>query len=241
MSSAACSGGAGWRRCISQRTQTPAALLSDLMGKDAPHRRYSEGDVRAIVQRASEMEAVQPTAGGSLTIGGIEALAGEVGIAPSLVRAAATELGAAPRELTGTVRERFQRLAYSPWQMMEPNKPPDEPWGVGDVLALVFFSIVTAGVLPLVFIGHARTRRRRLRAFFRDGLPASAEVLDFREESLGFDVKVSRVRYEFTADGRVQRGSDLVLPVIADRWRAGDRIEILYLPQRNYDSVIVTA
>jgi hypothetical protein len=230
-----------------QRTPTPAALLSDLMGKDAPHRRYSEGEVRAIVKRASEMEAVQPTAGGSLTIGGIEALAGEVGIAPGLVRAAAHHgtalavLGPAPRELTGSVRERFQRLAYSPWQMMEPNMRPDEPWGVGDVLAVVFFSIVTAGVLPLVFIGHARTRRRRLRAFFRDGLPATAEVLDFREESLGFDVKISRVRYEFTADGRVQRGSDLVLPVIADRWRAGDRIEILYLPQRNYDSVIVTA
>jgi serine/threonine protein kinase len=232
-----------------QRTATPAALLEDLMGKGAVvHRRYSEGEVRAIVKRASEMEAVQPTAGagGSLTIGGIEALAGEVGIAPGFVRAAAhhgtalVELGQAPRELTGSVRERFDRLAYSPWQMMEPNMPPDDPWGVGDVLAVVFFSIVTAGILPLVFLGHARTRRRRLRVFFQDGLPATAEVIDFRGESLGFDVKISRVRYEFMADGRVHRGSDLVLPVIADRWRAGDRIEILYLPQRNYDSVIIS-
>lgn len=223
-----------------QRTASPAALLDELTGKGG-HRRYSEGEVRAIVKRAAEMEAVQPTAGGALTIGGIEALAGEVGIAPALVRAAAlTELGPAPRELTGIARERFDRVAYSPWQMMEPNMPPDERWGVGDLLAVIFFSVVTAGILPLVFIGHAGTRRRRLRAFFRDGLSATAEVVDFREESLGFDVKISRVRYEFVADGRIQRGSDQVLPVIADRWRAGDRIEILYLPQRNYDSVIIS-
>lgn len=36
------------------------------------------------------------------------------------------------------------------------------------------------------------------------------------------------------------RRSDLTLPVVADRWRAGDRIEILYLPDRGYDSVIAT-
>lgn len=54
-------------------------------------------------------------------------------------------------------------------------------------------------------------------------------------------MKVTRVRYEFEAGGRAQRGSDLVLPVIADRWRAGDRIDVLYLPERNFDSVIVSA
>lgn len=48
------------------------------------------------------------------------------------------------------------------------------------------------------------------------------------------------VRYEFTADGATRRGSDLVLPPIADRWRAGDRIEVLYLSERGYDSVIVS-
>jgi hypothetical protein len=47
------------------------------------------------------------------------------------------------------------------------------------------------------------------------------------------------VRYEFAADGRQQRGSDLVLPYVADRWRMGDPLEVLYLPERDYDSVIV--
>jgi hypothetical protein len=53
-------------------------------------------------------------------------------------------------------------------------------------------------------------------------------------------VKLSRVRYEFLADGELHRGSDLTLPVVADRWRVGDRIEVLYIPARGYDSMIAT-
>jgi hypothetical protein len=37
----------------------------------------------------------------------------------------------------------------------------------------------------------------------------------------------------------MHRDSDTVLPVIADRWQPGDQIPILYMPQRDYDSVIV--
>jgi hypothetical protein len=39
--------------------------------------------------------------------------------------------------------------------------------------------------------------------------------------------------------GERHRDSDTVLPVIADRWQPGDRIPILYLPDRDCDSVIV--
>jgi len=238
-----------------ERTATPAALLDELRGGAPPvRRRYSEGEVTEIVKRASEIEATSSTASGAMTIGGVEALAGEVGLAPEVVREAARrlpmrseapgallDLGPPPRELQGPVAERFRALAHSPWQWMDPTSPPDEPRGVTHLLGLIFFSILTAGVLPLVFIGVSRTRKRRLRTFFRDGLPATAEIVDFREEELGFQVKVTRVRYEFEAGGRAQRGSDLVLPVIADRWRAGDRIDVLYLPERNFDSVIVSA
>jgi serine/threonine protein kinase len=72
-----------------QRTATPRALIDEVAGRRAPGRRYSSGEVREIVQRATELEAARPTAGGAMTIGGVEALAGEVGIAPDLVRAAA--------------------------------------------------------------------------------------------------------------------------------------------------------
>ena len=77
-----------------QRTATPAKLMEELTGAAALPRRYSEGEVREIVKRASEIEASNPTAGGAMTVGGIEALAAEVGIAPATVREAARALSA---------------------------------------------------------------------------------------------------------------------------------------------------
>ena len=75
-----------------QRTATPAALVEDLHGTAAPRRRYNEEEVREIVRRASEREASNPTASGAMTVGGVEALAAEVGIAPEAVREAARAL-----------------------------------------------------------------------------------------------------------------------------------------------------
>jgi serine/threonine protein kinase len=74
-----------------QRTATPAALIDELNGASAPRRRYSGGEVEEIVKKATELEASAPT-GGAMTIGGVEALAGEVGVAPETVRAAAQAL-----------------------------------------------------------------------------------------------------------------------------------------------------
>jgi hypothetical protein len=48
------------------------------------------------------------------------------------------------------------------------------------------------------------------------------------------------VSYQFDADGRLLRDTDQVLPVIAGRWQPGDQVQILYLPQYDYDSVIIS-
>jgi serine/threonine protein kinase len=75
-----------------QRTPTTATLIDELTGAAVPRRRYSGDEVEAIVKRASEIEATSPTAGGAMTIGGVEALAADVGIAPDVVRKAAESL-----------------------------------------------------------------------------------------------------------------------------------------------------
>ena len=93
--------------------------------------------------------------------------------------------------------------------------------------------------LPAVIWSVYRNRKRRLKPFFIHGLPATARVLDMGETDIGFGNKLKRVRYEFEADGRRQRGSDDVLPFIADLWEPGDTIPILYLPDHDYDSVII--
>jgi serine/threonine protein kinase len=78
-----------------QRTATPAALIEELTrGTSGSHRRYDKDEVQEIVKRATELEASNKTASGALTIGGVQALAGEVGVAPELVRAAADSLRA---------------------------------------------------------------------------------------------------------------------------------------------------
>ena len=146
----------------------------------------------------------------------------------------------APRALAGAAAERYTALAYSTRRMMEPTEAPGEPWGVLDWITVIFFSALTAGVLPGLFFAMARARKRRLRRFFRDGIPTTATILDFRPEDAAFGVKYTRVRYEFQADGRTQRGSDVVLPVIADRWREGEQLDILYIPERSHDSIIIS-
>jgi hypothetical protein len=93
-----------------QRTATPSDLIAELNGTALPgtRRRYSDGEVQEIVKRAAELEASTPTASGVMTIGGVEALAAEVGIAPDVVRQAERAMRSTPGAIDETVR-------YSPW------------------------------------------------------------------------------------------------------------------------------
>ncbi|HET7374341.1 MAG TPA: serine/threonine-protein kinase [Gemmatimonadaceae bacterium] len=76
------------------RTPTPEALIDELRGRasSTSRRRYQADEVDEIIRRASELEAANPTQSGAMTIGGVEAIAAEVGIAPGLVRSAAASV-----------------------------------------------------------------------------------------------------------------------------------------------------
>ena len=82
-----------------QRTPTPEALIGELTGAVEPRRRYSETEVQQIIGRAAEIEATNPTQSGAMTVGGVEALAAEVGIAPEAVRQAVQAAGPVPVRL----------------------------------------------------------------------------------------------------------------------------------------------
>jgi len=79
-----------------QRTRNPDALLGELSGRDKPRRVYDADEVNAIVRKAAELEVSNPTRSGAMTIGGVEALAAEVGIKPELVRSAAGAVSRTP-------------------------------------------------------------------------------------------------------------------------------------------------
>jgi len=87
-------------------------------------------------------------------------------------------------------------------------------FGIFDGVLLVFFSLLTAGILPAIFFGLYFSRRKRYKRFLVHGLPATASVLDRQDETIGFDEKLTRER--------------------------GDPIQILYLPDGDFDSVIIS-
>jgi tRNA A-37 threonylcarbamoyl transferase component Bud32 len=103
---------------LEQRTATPQGFLQELDGVAPPRRRYSEGEIQEIVKRASEMEASNPTAGGALTIGGVEALAAEVGIAPEVVRSAAQAVVRGPPAAGAIPSVRPNRLIGGPTRIL---------------------------------------------------------------------------------------------------------------------------
>ncbi len=152
----------------------------------------------------------------------------------------AVALGPVPRQVEGETKALLRRVGYGARELMRPTEKPGTPWGIADWLVTGFFSVFTAGVFPALFWGVSRARKNRLRPFLINGLPATAHVAEITAETTGFDVSMSRVRYEFEADGQVHRDSDQVLPSIAGRWTVGTAIQILYLPDQRYDSVIIS-
>ena len=156
-----------------------------------------------------------------------------------LAPAALASLPPVPRELTGATAELLDRVAPTALEMMDSKAKPSDEAGPLDWIWTVFFSVITLGSLPIVFMTMARSRRRQLRRFFRDGIPGTAEVLQIQLENTAFEQQSARISYQFEADGAIHRDSDQILPFIAYRLHPGDRIPILYLPDRSYDSVIV--
>jgi serine/threonine protein kinase len=173
--------------------------------------------------------------GGTASTAPVASTAAAVGIAP----AALTTWEPTPRAFHGATRDRYSTVAYNLWQLIDPESKHPKPTLLDRGL-VTFFSVLTIGILPMIVLSRVRSRRSRLKPFFINGLPARAAVLEMARETLEFGGKLVRVRYEFEADGARRRGSDWVLPSIADKWQIGDAIEVLYLPERDYDSVIVS-
>ena len=123
---------------------------------------------------------------------------------------------------------------------MDGSTKPTDKAGLFDWVSLAFFSVVTVGILPMVFISMARQRRRRLRRFFQDGVPGVGEITGIQIEKTAFESTIARVSYQFELDGHLHRDTDQVLPVIAGRWQPGDRVQILCIPDLDYDSVIIS-
>lgn len=201
-------------------------VLARMLAPTPPERFASARAVRQALLAASAHEPL-PAAGHQLTP------------APARPVPALPDLPPAPRPLAGATRQQFDALAPTTWRYLNADEAPTSRTDPAGVALVMFFSLVTAGVLPLMFWARARARRRKLRRFFEHGVPAIAEVTAMQDQKVEFEVKLTRVRYEWQADGAVHRDSDETFTWTSDKWRVGDRIRILYLPAQGYDSVII--
>jgi hypothetical protein len=59
-------------------------------------------------------------------------------------------------------------------------------------------------------------------------------------EETAFGEEMARVTYEFEVDGLLYRDSDQILPTEAARLQPGEEITLLYLPDADHDSVIIS-
>jgi tRNA A-37 threonylcarbamoyl transferase component Bud32 len=75
------------------RFPTAGELASALVSASERTPAFTEAQVRRLLDRAAEIQALAPLEEGALTIGAVEQLAAEVGIPPEHVRQAALELG----------------------------------------------------------------------------------------------------------------------------------------------------
>ena len=226
------------------RLEVPASLpggesfqrvLAKMLTPAPTDRFRSARDVRAALLSASQV------AGPPSTALAIATPASSLAPLPSLSSLPApVDLGPTPRPLTGDAAVLLKRLSFNTWELMSPQEKPGTKWGITDVLLAAGFSVITAGILPAIFYSLARSRRNRLRKFITHGVPGTARVLDMSLEDIAFDVKLTRVRYEFEVNGRLVRDSDQVLTSIANRWDRGSVIQILYDPDDDYDSVIIS-
>jgi tRNA A-37 threonylcarbamoyl transferase component Bud32 len=82
-----------------QRFATPGAYAAALERSYSDGIKYHEAQARQIMERAAELDGAEPTESGALSLGGIQQIAAEVGIAPEHVSEAAGDLVSRPTGL----------------------------------------------------------------------------------------------------------------------------------------------
>jgi hypothetical protein len=123
---------------------------------------------------------------------------------------------------------------------MSAGEDRDDSNVVFDWATLIFFSVVTAGTLPITYLAIAGSRRRKVKHFLEHGTPAVARIEKTTVHKAPFDVPLAKVWFVFDADGWSHRCSDIVMPERADRWREGDEVQVLYDVNRDYAAIIVS-
>ncbi|MEZ4588965.1 MAG: serine/threonine-protein kinase [Gemmatimonadales bacterium] len=187
------------------RLEVPAALpcgeplqsvLTKLLASNPAERFQSAREARAALFGAAAPASralAGPSAGRTVSVAATRLVEG---------------LYPAPRQVTGGLKEVENTLVGDGWQLLDSSRPPYESRAmraVGKVL-MTLVGIGTFGILPIVYWTISFQRRKRLRPFMTDGLPATATIMEMDQVTVGGAVRYTRVRYEFSAGRRDPSG-----------------------------------
>ncbi len=131
------------------RFPSPIEFSDALAAVSAGSPRLSDSQVREILGKAAELEAQQPTAG-ALSVGAVEQLAAEVGIAPQRVREVVEELDRPPASDLESLRD-------SPPTRFHKEKLLLDRYVPGAVTALQHEALVEEIQSTLGIVGHVST------------------------------------------------------------------------------------
>ena len=160
------------------------------------------------------------------------AASGSVALAP--IAPMTLALASTPRALEGELRTRFVRVTLSPTQLLFVDHHPSQPLWLPQRGLMLLIGLMSLGIAPLVLWMFIQARRSRARPFFIHGVPVSGRILQVQK------TEWIQVTYEFVHAGATHRGVDTIIPAIARRWQPGDTLELLVLPERNHDSIIIS-
>ena len=156
----------------------------------------------------------------------------------ALVRSQPTmALAPGPRQIKGELRTRFKQVVIGPMQLLYTDQRPSQRLSGTQRMLGVLLGLVTMGIVPLVYLIWHVSRQARTREFFVHGVMATGRVLQVMKTSMEW----YEVSYEFTLDGVTRRGADTVFPAVARLWHTGDEVELLVLPDKGYDSIVVSS
>jgi len=141
---------------LEDRYPTIAAFAAGLRESQKRRERFSEREVRQIIERAAHDQAQHPTAEGLLSIGGVERVAAEVGIPPARIRTALASTDTDNLPLPAEAPSRWR------WFLGRPARIRIELEIDGEISPAEFGPMVDEVRRTLGNVGHVSTLGRSL-------------------------------------------------------------------------------
>jgi serine/threonine protein kinase len=141
------------------------------------------------------------------------------------------DMGGTPRDPRGPLADVYANLMDT----FDGRQPPGGrgAWSViGQSALYAMMSVLSLGLVPVVFGVARRGRRRSLGPLFRDGLATTGRILKVDSTS-------AEITYEYDVGGQRYRQRLTCATPPAQHWVAGDPVTVLYAPDDPQRSCVV--